>query len=164
MKISIITSAELEPLVNKVHTNIDNFDIRKLFAIIDQTRGVILYATGTPGKGYIGLEDNIIELEQDITSFDSRDVIQIIYEDDYDRQLLETLLYFITSLVEKMPRVDAQDRQVVNIETGSVGVTSLPVLNTLINMQNFSGGNTVFIPQHMAQIGATHLYDKIIIS
>lgn len=164
MKISIITDAVLDPLHNKIYTNIKDFDIRKLFAIINQTESTILYATGTPGKGYVDIVDNVVELESDLTSYTERDVIQIIYEDDYDKQLMDTLLYFITSLVEKMPRVDAQDRQVVNIETGSVVVSSLPTLSTLATLQNFSGGNTVAIPQQISQMGALHLYDKIIIS
>lgn len=75
------------------------------------------------------------------------------------KALNDTMLYFITAVLEKMPRLDVNDRVAVNIETGT-----LPTLTTLTNMtnlNNLSGGNTNFLPYQFANIGANYIYDNI---
>jgi len=58
-----------------------DFDIRNLYAIINQTAGVVIYATGTTGKGFSSVVGNIITLQYDTTAMSDTDEIQVIYED-----------------------------------------------------------------------------------
>lgn len=161
MKISIITPVSFVPNRQEINVGIDNFDIRKLYAIINQTKSQIIYATGKSGFGFTNISNSVVTLEYDTTSHASDDIIQILYEDNSEQKLLETILYFISSMVEKMPRVDDKDRQIVSVETGTVGISSLPTLNTLVSLQSFSGGNTSAIPNQISNIGAAHIYDNI---
>lgn len=163
MKSSVINSVSFNPVARTIDTGISNFDIRKLYAIINMTKSKLIYATGKQGLGFSNIDDSIITLEFDTDGarMGSTDIIQIIYEDDFDTNLQESLLYFITALAKKLPRIDNNDRQVVSVETGTVSVNSLPTLNTVGAIQNFSGGNTSAIPNHIANVGANHIYDRI---
>lgn len=91
MKKVVITKPIFTPSTSTIVTNIENFDIRKLYAIINQTLGVLLYATGTPGKGFIETSGSTIVLEFDTTSMNNDDVLQILYDDDEDTQLLQNI-------------------------------------------------------------------------
>lgn len=167
MKISIITPSVYNPTRNEIDTGIESFDIRKLYAIINMSQGEIVYATASNTKGFNSVDGSVVNLQYDISSHSDNDIIQILYEDNTETKILETILYFISSMVEKMPRVDDRDRQIVSVETGTVGVSSLPTLanvTTLNTVQNFAGGNTSAIPTHMANAGASYIYDQIIIS
>lgn len=162
MKISTITPVSFTPDSNRIDTGIQNFDIRKLYAIINMTEGEVIYATASNTKGFTSISDlGVITLQYDVSAHRADDIIQVLYEDNTESKLLETLLYFISAMAEKMPRVDDKDRQIVSVETGSIGVTSLPTLNIVGAVQNFSGGNTSAIPTHIANMGANYIYDQI---
>lgn len=98
MKRIIITNPVFTPSTNTIDTKIDGFDIRKLYAIINQTTGNLIYGTGLPGKGFSNVSDSTIVLEYDTTSMNSTDELQILYDDDEDIQWLQNIYESIDSL------------------------------------------------------------------
>jgi hypothetical protein len=62
---------------------IPDFDVRKLYAIINVTRQRVMYATGLDGHGYSEINGalNVLTLECNTQSMDANDLIQIIYDD-----------------------------------------------------------------------------------
>lgn len=74
------------------------------------------------------------------------------------RQLNETLLYLVSSLLAQQPRLDANNRAAVNVETGSVTVSTL---TNMTNLNNFAGGNAALVPFYLGDAGATTIYDLI---
>lgn len=85
--------------------------------------------------------------------------------------LTETMLYLLGAIFEKMPRLQANDRAMVDLsETSLATITTLTTANDLLRLQAF-GGSTLnvtksadAIPLHLSNVGALHLYDKIIVS
>ena len=98
MKRIIITNPVFTPSTNTIDTKIDGFDIRKLYAIINQTTGNLIYGTGLPGKGFSSVSGSTIVLEYDTTSMNSTDELQILYDDDEDIQWLQNIYESIDSL------------------------------------------------------------------
>lgn len=159
--------------VGYVEINIANFNIKNLVSIINTTKGEIIYLPTSTSKTLDSIHDNRVVLKYNTSSHASDDILQIIYETSDEYDLLDTILYVLNNIFEKLPRTDNADRSTVNVETGTVTVSSLPTLaavttvstvSTIGNIQNFSGGNTAGIPMHLSNIGAYHLYDKISIS
>lgn len=74
------------------------------------------------------------------------------------RQLNDTMLYFVTAILDKMPRLDQQDRVAVTLET------ALPSVAHVNNINSFNGGNANFIPYQISNVGALHLYDNVKVS
>ncbi len=163
--------------IGYVDIAVESFDIKKLVAIINTTRGVLLY---NPASPTIGLHSNFetrVTLKIDTTAHDAEDILQIIYEDDTTEQgvqeSLDTTILLLANIVEKMARLDINDRMAVNVETGTIGVSSLPTLATvttvgtvttmtnLTNLNNFSGGNAAPLPYHMSNIGSSHIYNQL---
>ena len=77
------------------------------------------------------------------------------------RQLNETMIYLVSSLLSQQPRLDANNRAAVNVETGSVTVGSITTLTNMTNLNNFAGGNTALVPFYLGDAGATTIYDLI---
>ncbi len=159
--------------VGNVTIMLDDFDIKKLVAIINVTESTIIYLPTSTAKGLNSVINNQVILNFDTSSHSSSDILQIIYEDDEDSKTLEGVLYFLTSILEKMPRLDTLDRSVAFVEAGSIAVSSLPTLSTVTtvttvstvtnvgNINNFSGGNAAYVPFHTSNIGALHIYNQI---
>lgn len=61
-------------------TGIANFDVKRLVAIINQTRGVVIYATGSTTLKYTGVSGTTVTLNFDTTGHSSGDTLQIIYD------------------------------------------------------------------------------------
>lgn len=64
----------------EVTIGVYDFDVRNVYAIINQTAGVVIYATGTAGKGFTNLVGDVMTLQFDTTSMSNTDEIQVIYE------------------------------------------------------------------------------------
>lgn len=82
---------------------------------------------------------------------------------------LQTCLFLLGMIAEKLPRVDNQDRQIVTLAESSGGaitsVTTVTNLTNLLNLGLFAGANSAnAAPLHFANIGAQHLYQQIIVS
>ena len=84
-------------------------------------------------------------------------------------QLLAHTTILLSAILEKMARVDTQDRQAVTIEAGSVGISSNQTLTTLttagtLNNLGALGRPADGIPFQMSNIGALHIYNNITVS
>ena len=79
-----------------------------------------------------------------------------------DRELQEGVLYAMLAILEKMPRVDTADRIVTNQETGSVSISSGTV--TVSNQTNIGGRDAAHASFAMANIGALHIYNNILVT
>lgn len=62
-------------------SGISGFNIKFLVAIINQTRGVTIYATGSSALRYTNVAGTTVTLFADTTGQSGSDVLQIIYED-----------------------------------------------------------------------------------
>lgn len=78
----------------------------------------------------------------------------------------QTLLYLLTAILEKMPRVDNADRLVItSVEAGAQAVTvSSGTVTTVGNQTNLGGRDATNIPQAVANMGTAHIYNNIIVS
>jgi hypothetical protein len=86
MKAFIVPSYTFTPGASGVGTvnlsGITSFDIKKLVSIINQTRGVIIYATASSTYKYTGVAGSTVTLFVDTSTHDANDKLQVIYEDD----------------------------------------------------------------------------------
>lgn len=98
MKKIIITNPIFTPSTKTVDTKILNFDIRKLYAIINQSTGNLIYATGIQGKGFTSVIESTIVLEFDTTSMSSSNILQFLYDDDEDTQWLQNIYEAVDAL------------------------------------------------------------------
>lgn len=153
-----------------VELDVEDFDIKRLVSIINTTKGEIIYIPTSSTKNYTSINNRQIRLAYDTSSHSSEDVLQIIYETTDDTDFLETMTFLLNSIFNKLPKMDSSQRSAVNVETGTVGVSSLPTLasvttvSTVGTINNFAGGNAALIPYNLSTAGATYLYDKISIT
>ena len=61
-------------------SGIASFDIKYLLAIINQTRGVVIYSTGDTASRYTALAGTTLTLNVDTSTHSSGDVLQVVYE------------------------------------------------------------------------------------
>ena len=83
------------------------------------------------------------------------------------QELLGTVVVLLAAMLEKMPRVTGNDQAAVNVEAGSVAVSSgtistVTTVTTLANQraqggQFISGDNTMLA-------GTRHIYSNIVVS
>lgn len=81
----------------------------------------------------------------------------------------QTLLYLLTAILEKMPRVDNADRLVItSVEAGSQAVTvssgTVTTVTTVGNQTSLGGRDVTNIPYAVANMGTAHIYNNIIVS
>ena len=83
-----------------------------------------------------------------------------------DRELQEGVLYAMLAILEKMPRVDTADRIVTNQETGSVSISSgtVTTVGTVSNQTNIGGRDAAHASFAIANIGALHIYNNILVT
>jgi hypothetical protein len=62
-------------------SGIGSFDVKKLVSIINQTRGEVIYATGSASLKYTNVTGNTITLFYNTVSHSSLDTLQVIYDD-----------------------------------------------------------------------------------
>jgi len=76
-------------------------------------------------------------------------------------------------VLDKLPRLDNSDRAAINVETGTIAVSSLPTLATvttvgtttnLTNLNNFSGGNANNVPYNLSDAGLVRIYQGITVT
>ena len=72
-----------------------------------------------------------------------------------DRELQEGVLYAMLAILEKMPRIDTAGRIVTNQETG---------VGTISNQTNIGGRDAAHASFAMANIGALHIYNNILVT
>ena len=57
-----------------------NFEINKLYAVINVTRNQILYAPGAPNLGISSVSGSLITLSFDTSSYSSSDILNVYYD------------------------------------------------------------------------------------
>lgn len=140
MKDFISTTYTFTPGASGVGTvnlsGISSFDIKKLVSIINQTRGVVIYATASNTTGYTALAGSTLTLFVDTTGHNSADILQVVYNDS--TQLLGQVVALGT------PNL---------LGTGTIDATST-ANNYSINNTN-SGGSASFVVMGLTTSGAT---------
>lgn len=150
MKKIIITDPTFTPSTNTVDTKIENFDIRKLYAIINQTAGNLIYATGVQGKGFTSVTDSTVVLEYNTSSMLDTDILQFLYDDDEDIQWLQNIyesldkLGFLTSVRGPSANLRVTVTDAVVVSSGTVttvgnigaigGITPVQVVPSTVNI------------------------------
>jgi hypothetical protein len=61
-------------------STMEGFSLPKLMAVINMTRGQVIYATGKSGLGFTSFTNNILTLEFDTSTQSSGDVLQVLYD------------------------------------------------------------------------------------
>lgn len=132
--------------VGTIQTNIANFDIKLLLAIINVTRETIIYSSALSGKGYTAISDSTITLEFDTSTYSSTDILQTFYDStpDYPGVVvaprinnLAALLQRLVKISETLQVVDQQQRQRIAIDSIASGVT-LPTVTTVTTVSTVS--------------------------
>mgnify|MGYP003650496985 CR=1 FL=1 len=83
MKTILTPSYIFTPAAKQIKTNISSFDINRLYAIINQTNGLIIYSTASTTAGYTSYNSttDILTLQFDTTAQASSNELQFIYDD-----------------------------------------------------------------------------------
>jgi hypothetical protein len=82
MKQAITPSYIFDPFNNTIDlSSIPNFDIKKLYNIVNLTTNDIIYDTRPFGYSYLSESNGLITLAYDCSLCDANDVLQIVYED-----------------------------------------------------------------------------------
>lgn len=74
----------------------------------------------------------------------------------------QAMLYMLTLITDKLARLDAADRLAVNVETGTL--TTVTTVTDITRLNNMASRATDLIPHNTAMLGASHLYDNIVVS
>lgn len=78
------------------------------------------------------------------------------------KELNEIMIYFTNVLMAQQPRLDANQRAAVNVETGSVTVGTITTLTNLTALNGLAGGqSTAHMAHNLADSGLTPIYDNI---
>ena len=133
-----------------------DFDITRIISIINQTRGVIIYATGSTDKRYTSVSGTRVFLNFDTSTHNSTDKLQIVYNNsqplktnDDNQQDLTKLLSRLVKVMENQQACDAGQRQRVAVDAISAGVT-LPTVTTVTTVTTVSAVTNV---QQVANMG-----------
>lgn len=115
-----------------------DFDITRVVSIINQTKGVIIYATGQGATRYTSVSGKKVYLYFNTSSHSASDKLQIIYNSskalktqDTDQQELTKLLSRLVKVMENQQACDSAQRQRVTIDAGT-----LPVVTTVSTVTN----------------------------
>lgn len=101
--------------VGTIKTNITNFDIRSLYAIINITREIIIYAPSLSGRGYTAISGDLITLESDTSTHNGADLLQFIYESTASYPSIVDVTGELLEAVESM-------RMAINNLTKTIGM------------------------------------------
>jgi hypothetical protein len=115
-------------------SGIIGFNIKYLVAIINQTRGVIIYSTANASLRFTNVTGTTVTLFADTTGQSSGDVLQVIYEDQTGAPISDTA-------IQTLPATPV--RQVSQMTDGAgFGAVGASVLDLYFNAPITSGGVT----------------------
>lgn len=162
--------------VGTIDTNIVNFDIKLLYAIINVTRETIIYTPAISGRGYTNLSGDIITLEFSTTGMNSGDILQFIYDSTADypsfvntgqSQPLTNAQLAESELTEALRQVQTQ----VEVLKNSIGQTRvdssgrlrvlLDSISSSLTLAAISSVTTVSTVTNQTQIGGTNANDQV---
>lgn len=104
-------------------SGIASFDIKYLVAVLNQTRGVVIYSTGDTATRYTNLAGTTLTLNVDTSTHSSGDVLQVIYE-----------VVSANPLTDAQLRASAVDVNVTAtvLATGAATASNQGIANTLL--------------------------------
>lgn len=120
--------------------NLPDFDINRLVSVINQTRGVVIYATASADKKYTSVSGNKVYLNFDTSTHNAADELQIVYNSskalktaDTDQQELTKLLSRLVKVLENQQACDAAQRQRVTLDaiTGSLTLATVTTVGNV---------------------------------
>lgn len=104
--------------VGTIDTNIVGFDVKLLYAIINITREVIIYAPSLSGRGYTSLTGSTITLEVDTSTHNSADVLQFVYDSTANYPAIVDVTGELTEAIQAM-------RMAITAMTKTIGMTQV---------------------------------------
>jgi len=118
--------------------NVTDFDVTRVVSIINQTRGIVIYATASVEKKYSSVSGTRVFLNFDTSTHSAADKLQIVYNSsqalitqDTDQQDLTKLLSRLVKVMENQQACDAAQRQRVTIDAGTLpAVTTVSTVTT----------------------------------
>jgi hypothetical protein len=131
-------------------SGIADFNPQQLVAIINQTRGVTIYATGDTALRYTAVSGTTVTLNADTSTHSSGDSLQVIYEvtdplpvsDDTVAKLLWRILQMLMAPLG-YDKSQGRQRGTVVLESGTVTtvstVTTVGTVNSLANIAAVGG-------------------------
>jgi hypothetical protein len=137
--------------------NLPDFDITRVVAIINQTQGVVIYATGSASTRYTSVSGRRVFLNVDTSTHNAADKLQVVYNSasalqttDNNSQDLIKLLSRLVKVMENQQACDAAQRQRVTIDNiaasltlGTVStVTTVTTVSTVSNITQGTITNT----------------------
>lgn len=136
---------------------IQNFDIARLVAMINQTRGALIYSTASTTLGYTSVVGTIVTLSADTSTMSSTDEIQIIYADPASTM---DLIVMLNNLYEVMASPGIRDKTAnadrITVAGGTLPtvttvttVTTVSTVSALTTMTNMGILNNQLYPGHM---------------
>lgn len=120
--------------------SLTDFDITRVVSIINQTKGVIIYATGQTTTRYTSVSGNKLYLYYDTSTHSASDKLQVIYNTsqasrakDTDQQELTKLLSRLVKVMENQQACDAAQRQRVTLDaiTGSLTLATVTTVGNV---------------------------------
>jgi hypothetical protein len=159
--------------VGMIDTNIVNFDIKLLYAIINVTRETIIYTPAISGRGYTSITGDTITLEFATTGMSSGDILQFIYDSTADypsfvntgqAQPLTNAQLAESELTEALRQVQTQ----VEVLKNSIGQTRVDasgrlrvLLDSISTSLTLAAITTVSTVTNQTQIGGTNANDQV---
>jgi hypothetical protein len=165
--------------VGTIDTNIVNFNVKLLVAIINITREQIIYAPQLAGYGYTNIVGDTITLEYNTTGQSGSDILQIIYEATADypsrvdtglaqsltnaqlaasetTEALRQIQYLVEILANTIgqARVDSTGRLRILLDSISASLTlaTITTVNTVTTLSTLS---------NQTQIGGVNANDQV---
>lgn len=124
--------------VGTLSLGITNFDPKRLVAVINQTRGVMIYSTGSVDLRYSNISGNTLTLFFDTTGHSANDVLQVIYNDPNPLSTsLDNISSWFKTLLKAIQYPNYLDRSLNALRvaiTNSLTVGSLPTLGAVTNV------------------------------
>jgi hypothetical protein len=105
-----------------------SFDIRKLIAVINDSRNVLIYSKANEGFGLVSFSNNILALQFDTTLQNSNDKLSIFY-DDLQHVIIDSLPSGLATSINQddtNAKLESIDLKIPNLISGKIPVdTSL---------------------------------------
>jgi len=125
-------------------SGINNFNAKYLLCIINQTRGIIIYSTGSTTLGYTSISGKLLTLTFDTSAHNANDILQVIYEDEYEHSFVKSAFNELIT-VEPTPIFQGDFRSnLVRTRMWSTNIVngSITALNGMAVLQTSAAANS----------------------
>jgi hypothetical protein len=127
--------------VGTVSLNIASFDVRRLVAIINQTRGVVIYSTADTNARFTNLNGSTLTLNVDTSTHASSDILQVIYNDPFQDDMQE----YMYEMLKRLDFLSALRGSDGTIRAGIISGTlpTVTSVGTVTGVNNVAGMTTI---------------------